>query len=475
MNNWTIAEAAQQLHDKKISAQELTEQYLKEIKASDLNAFITVDETGALKQAKKADELIAKQQAQNLTGIPMGIKDAIVTANLQTTSASRILEGFIPPYNATVIDRLQAQGVVILGKNNLDEFAMGASTENSAYGVVKNPIDINRVPGGSSGGSAAAVAANLCIGSLGSDTGGSIRQPAGFCGITGFKPTYGRVSRYGLIAMASSLDQIGPLAKTAEDAKIIFETITGHDKKDATSSVDALPRVRSIKDLTIGLPKEFFDTEGLDPRIKKSIESSLKILTEIGCKIKPISLPTAPFSLAVYYIISPVEVASNMGRYDGIKYGQSVTQNVKKLTDVYSQTRARYLGSEVKRRIILGSYASSAGYYDAYYGKAEEARRAVVADFNMAFKDVDLIAGPTSPTLPFKIGERSSDPLQMYLSDIYTVPVNIAGLPGISIPSEAVDRLPVGLQLIGPRDSDLTVLEAAIQFQNNSNFHHAKY
>lgn len=478
----TIAEAARKLRQGEVSSVELTKDYLAKINRSDLNAFVTVDREGALAAAKQADILLQGQTGtQTLTGVPLAIKDVISTKGIRTTACSKILDNYTPPFDATVITKLKQKGAVILGKTNLDEFAMGSSTENSAYGPTLGPIDKKRVPGGSSGGSAAAVAADLCLAALGSDTGGSIRQPASFCGVTGFKPTYGRVSRYGLIAMASSLDQIGPLAKDALDAKILFEAIGGYDRLDATSLKDELPAAQKIQNLKIGLPKEFFQSRGLDEKVKRSVEEGVNFLEKLGCQIKDVSLPTSPFALAIYYLIMPVEVASNLARYDGIKYGLSSIEEARNLLAVYSKTRSKYFGSEPKRRIILGTYASSAGYYEAYYGQAEKARAALVQDFKKVFDQVDVVAGPTAPTPPFKFGEKTDDPLTMYLSDIYTVPVNLAGLPSISlpvlpvgrqvrqagVPTRPVNNLPVGLQLTGPRDSDLTLLELAIGLEQS--------
>lgn len=467
----TIALAAKKLHQRKLSSVELTRECLKKIEKSLLNAFITVDSEGALEAAKEADKVLGTgQNVQLLTGIPLSIKDVISTAGLRTTAASKILDNYIPPFNATVIKKLKAQKAVILGKTNCDEFAMGSSTENSAFGPTLNPIDKTRVPGGSSGGSAVAVAGDLCLGSLGSDTGGSIRQPASFCGIVGFKPTYGRVSRFGLLAMASSLDQIGPLTKTAADAKTLFEAIAGYDKLDATSIKTELPHTKKVSELTIGLPKEYFESDGLDKGVRESVEEGIETLKKLGCKVKNVSLSTSPYALAIYYIIMPVEVSSNLARYDGIKYGMSTINKAKDLLEVYIQTRSSYFEAEAKRRIILGTYASSAGYYEAYYGQAEGARALLAQDFNRVFKEVDVIVGPTSPTVAFKLGEKTEDPLSMYLSDIYTVPVNLAGLPSISIPIEPARGLPVGMQLTGPRNSDLTILELAIEFEKQFKF-----
>jgi len=463
----TINKARDALRSRKTSAVELTRDSISNIKKSDLNAFVTVDEKGALAAAAAADQAIKNSHAQPLTGIPLAIKDVVSTKGLRTTASSKILDNYIPPFDATVIEKLKAQNAVILGKTNLDEFAMGSSTENSAYGSTLNPADKGRVPGGSSGGSAAAVAGDLCVAALGSDTGGSIRQPASLCGIYGFKPTYGRVSRNGLLAMASSLDQIGPLTKTAVDAKILFEAISGYDELDSTSHKKPPVKARPIEGLRVGLPIEYFESDGLDNSVRRSVEKGIDALKKTGCVVKEINLPASPFALAVYYIIMPVEVASNLSRFDGIKYGSSVMGYAKTLQDVYVKTRSKYFGAEAKRRIVLGTYVSSAGYYDAYYGQAQKAREAIKKEFERVFREVDVIAGPTSPTPAFKLGEKVNDPLQMYLSDIYTVPVNLAGIPSISVPVEPVDGLPVGMQLTGRFDDDATILDLAVAYENN--------
>ncbi len=465
-NGLTVKDAGRDLRSGKISSRELTKQYLVKIKESDLNAYVGLNEKGALWEAEVADKVIKRGDIHPLTGIPMAIKDVISTKGLRTTASSKILDNYIPPFDATVIKKLKGQNAVILGKTNLDEFAMGSSTENSAYSPTLNPVDKTRVPGGSSGGSAAAVAGDLCVTALGSDTGGSIRQPASLCGIYGFKPTYGRVSRYGLLAMASSLDQIGPLTKSAADAKTLYQAISGYDAMDSTSLKVSPQKARSIKGLRVGLPKEFFESDGLDDKVRRSVENGIDALKKLGCTVREVSLPTSSFALAVYYIIMPVEVASNLSRYDGIKYGESVIGHAKTLLDVYLETRSRYFGEEAKRRIVLGTYVSSAGYFDAYYGKAQKARDAIRADFQRTFSDVDVIAGPTSPTPAFKFGEKSDNPLQMYLSDIYTVPVNLAGIPSISVPVESVDGLPVGMQLSSRFDDDETLLNLAIAYEN---------
>jgi len=460
MNN-SITAISTKLKSKEISAVELTKEYLERAKRSDLNAYITIDESGALDSAKKADEMISAGNIQPLTGIPFGIKDAISTKGLRTTAGSKILEDYIPPYDATVIDKLRSQCAVMIGKNNMDEFAMGSSTENSAYGSTLNPHDKTKVPGGSSGGSAASVADDLCVASLGSDTGGSIRQPAAFCGIVGFKPTYGRVSRYGLIAMASSLDQIGPMTKNVADAKIVYNAIAGHDKKDVTSTNREL--VSKTDKPKIGVVRRHIDNENLEPGVKEAVKNSIEKISQAGYEVIDISLPNIEHALAVYYIIMPIEVSSNLARFDGIKYGLSSIKDgsVTDLLGVYLDSRSHYLGSEAKRRIILGAYASSAGFIDKYYKKAQATRRLIIEDFVNAFEKVDFIIDPTTPTTAFKLGEKSADPMQMYLSDIYTVPANIAGLPSISIPCGTSNNMPVGLQITGNVNSDEAVLDFA--------------
>src|SRR3989338_816347 len=444
LNQLTIQQAHKGLKNKDFSAGELTEAVLEQIKKrdKDIGAYLTVTEDLALEQAKKVDEKIKKREEIGvLEGIPVAVKDVILVEDVKCTAASKILENHIAPYDATVIKKFKKAGAVIVGKTNLDEFAMGSSTENSAFGITRNPHDLERVPGGSSGGSAAAVAADECIYALGSDTGGSIRQPACFCGVVGLKPTYGRVSRYGLMAMASSLDQIGPLTKTVEDAKIVLEAISGKDGLDSTS-VDITTRTvlvanryedspRSKQDIKIGLPKEYF-IKGLDPAVEKVIKKAISKFEQMGAEIIEISLPHTEYALAAYYIIMPAEVSANLARYDGIKYGLS--EKGDNLLDVYLKTRQRGFGQEPRRRIILGAYTLSAGYYEAYYLKAQKARTLIKKDFEEAFKKVDVLITPVSPTPAFKIGEKIDDPLKMYLSDIYTVPINLAGLPAISVP-----------------------------------------
>jgi aspartyl-tRNA(Asn)/glutamyl-tRNA(Gln) amidotransferase subunit A len=461
MNNLTIAQAAAGLKSKKFSSRELTQAVLKRIKNLDkrIRSFILVTEENAIKQADKADTLIANKQTSSLlTGIPVAVKDIIVTKDIKTTAGSRILEDFVPPYSATVFEKIEAKHTVLVGKTNLDEFAMGASTENSAYHITRNPWDTDRVPGGSSGGSAAALAADMSIYALGSDTGGSIRQPASFCGVVGLKPTYGRVSRYGLIAMASSLDQIGPITKTVEDSAFVMNEIAGFDRRDSTSIDKEIPDYTKylqpeIKGLKIGLPKEFF-SEGVERKVAENIKRAVSRLRSLGAKITEISLPTSKDAVSVYYLIMPSEVSANLARFDGIRFGGS----------------RNLFGPEVKRRIMLGTYALSSGYYDAYYLKAAKVRTLINKEFQEAFKKVDVIIGPVSPVLPFKIGERTKDPLQMYLADILSVQVNLAGLPGIVVPCGLESGLPVGMQIIGNYWQEGKIIQAAYAYEQNFPF-----
>jgi len=483
LNNLTITQAHQGLKKKEFSALELTESVLNRIRKRnpEINAYLTITEELALNQAKRVDNKIAnKEEIGILEGIPVAVKDAILVDGIKCTAASKILENYIAPYDATVIKRLKKAGAVIVGKTNLDEFTMGASGENSAFGPTKNPHDLKRVPGGSSSGSAAAVADNQTIYALGTDTGGSIRQPASFCGIVGLKPTYGRVSRYGLITHASSLDQIGPMTKTVEDAEIVFNAIQGKDEKDATSmSVEVQPQQRSdlgsqIKDLKIGVPKEYF-VEGIDPRVEKLIRKAINKYQEMGAKIVEVSLPHTEYALACYYIIMPAEASANLARYDGIKYGLS--EKGKDLLEGYLKTKQKGFGDEVTRRIMMGTYLLSSGYYDAYYLKAQKVRTLIKQDFDKVFEKVDVLMTPVSPTTAFKIGEKATDPVSMYLSDIYTVSLNLAGLPGISLPvgplrqsfSEAskVNGLPVGLQIIGQQFNDQKILQVAKLYEKS--------
>jgi len=472
LSNITIKKASEMLESDEITSVELTKHYLERIKKYNpkINAYICILDELALKQAEESDNRrIKNQELGIMDGIPITIKDNMAMEGTITTTGSKMLENFIVPYDATVIKKIKEAGAVILGKTNMDEFAMGSSTETSHFGPTKNPWDLERVPGGSSGGSAAAVAADLCVAALGSDTGGSIRQPASLCGIIGLKPTYGTVSRYGLLAMASSLDQIGPMTKTAEDAETLLRVIAGSDELDSTSSKSEFliskqtPNTK-LQNLKLGIPKEYF-AEGLDEDVKKNIEGSIETLKKQGAEIIDISLPNAKYALPCYYIIMFVEVASNLARYDGIKYGYSTNDNSQQtnnnLMETYINSRSEGFGEEVKRRIMLGTYASSAGYVDKFYAKAQKVRALVKKDFDEAFKKCDFILGPVSPTTAFKLGEKTDDPLTMYLSDIYTIAINLAGVPAMSIPAGLSNNLPVGLQIIGPQFSDAKMLELA--------------
>jgi aspartyl-tRNA(Asn)/glutamyl-tRNA(Gln) amidotransferase subunit A len=487
LENFTIERIREGLMKKEFSALELTKAYLEKIEKEDkkIGAFLTVCEDLAIKQAKEIDEMIfLGKKLPTLAGVPCAIKDNILVEGMRCTAGSKILENYIAPYDATVVKKLKEAGAIILGKTNLDEFAMGSSTENSAFFPTKNPLDLERVPGGSSGGSAAAVCANFCVFALGSDTGGSIRQPASFCGIVGLKPTYGTVSRYGLIAFASSLDQIGPMAKNVEDTRTVFNVIKGKDEMDSTSvnSKSQIPNSKQIpnpkfqiKDLKIGIPKEYF-IEGMDKEVEEKIEEAIKKYEEMGVKILEISLPHTEYALPCYYIIAPSEASSNLARYDGIKYGFSKIPNSKpqipNLLNVYFESRGEGFGKEVRRRIMLGTFSLSVGYYDAYYLRAAKVRTLIIKDFEKSFEKVDLIFTPTSPTLPFKIGEKVDDPLKMYLSDIFTVSVNLAGLPAISIPifsKHLLEELPVGLQIIGKPFEEDKIFEVAKLYELSRN------
>ncbi len=454
LKNLTIKKANEALLRGDFSAVELTEAYLGEIagKNKEINAYLEIFED-AISQAKEADEKIKKGEAGILTGIPLAIKDNILIKGKIASSASKILENYRAVYDATAIEKLKKEGAVFLGRTNMDEFAMGGSTENSAYGVTKNPHDISRVSGGSSGGSSAAVAMDGALGALGSDTGGSVRQPASFCGVVGLKPTYGAVSRFGLMAMGSSLDQIGTFGKTVEDAEIIFNAISGHDRKDSTSvSDDAYEQEDLKRGMTIGIPNDFIERDGIDEMVLSNFKETVNKLEKVGYKIKNVNLPNLKYSLAGYYIIMPAEASTNLARFDGVRYGL-LKEGVSGIDD-YMKTRGAGFGKEVRRRIMLGTYVLSAGYYDAYYGKATMVREMIKKDFESAFGEVDAIITPTSPTPAFKIGEKSKDPLQMYLADIFTVPINLAGVPAISVPSGFADvdgkKLPLGCQIIAP-------------------------
>ncbi len=476
MHTLTIAELSQKLRAKAFSSRELTQHYLDRIKSLDdnFNAFITVTEAQALAQAELADKQLAEGNTHPLCGIPIAHKDIFCTDGVLTTCGSKMLENFHPPYNATVVENYAATGTVTLGKTNMDEFAMGSSNETSFFGPVKNPWATDCVPGGSSGGSAAAVAAQLAPAATATDTGGSIRQPASLCGITGLKPTYGRVSRWGMIAFASSLDQAGTMTKTAEDAAIMLNTMASYDAKDSTCvnhPVDdySAKLSDSIDGLTIGVPKEYF-SEGLNPGTQAAVESAIKTYESLGAKIKSISLPHSHLAVPAYYVIAPAECSANLSRFDGVRYGHRCDAP-KDLEDLYTRSRAEGFGEEVKRRILVGTYALSAGYYDAYYNKAQKVRRLIKDDFVQAFKEVDVVLGPTSPSPAFPFGSKGDDPVAMYLEDIYTIATNLAGLPGMSIPCGLVDNKPAGLQLIGNFFGEAKLLNVAHQFQQATDFH----
>ena len=475
-HNLSLKEQLQGLKKGSFSSTELTSHYLERIEKYDdeLNSFISISAERALIQAQDSDKRYANNQAYGLDGIPLAHKDIFCTKDVLTTCGSKMLHNFVSPYSSTVYEKLDAQGMVMLGKTNMDEFAMGSSNETSYFGPVKNPWNKEYVPGGSSGGSAACVAANLTPVATATDTGGSIRQPASLCGLTGIKPTYGRVSRYGMIAFASSLDQGGVLAKSAEDAALILEAMSGYDPKDSTSldvkQIDFQTNLNeSIKDLNIGLPKEFFDTE-LPAYLQKSIQESVDVYKNLGANIVEISLPNINLSLPIYYIIAPAECSANLSRYDGVRYGYRC-KNPKDIDDLFMRTREEGFGSEVKRRILIGTYALSAGYYDAYYLKAQKCRQLVANDFAEAFKKVDVILSPTTPGTAFKSGEKTSDPVEMYLQDIFTIPANLAGLPALSIPCGEHEGLPLGLQLVGNSLQESTLLQFAQAFQSNTDWH----
>ena len=470
------------LHDmlvnKEIPSLELTQAVLARIDEveGDVQAYLTITREEALAQAKAVDEKIAKgEEIAFLEGIPGAIKDNICTKGIKTTCASKILQKFVPPYDATVMQKLEAQNPVVLGKTNLDEFAMGGSTENSAYHSTCNPWNTDCVPGGSSGGSAAAVAAGTAVWALGSDTGGSIRQPASFCGVVGMKPTYGRVSRYGLVAYASSLDQIGPITKDVTDCAHILNIIAGRDEMDSTSLDVQVPDftkalVQDVKGLKIGLPKEYF-VKGMDPEVEAAVKNGVKELEKLGAEVVEISLPNTDYAISTYYLIAPAEAATNLARYDGVSYGERA-EDAADLVEMMTKTRTQYLGEEVKRRIMIGNYALSAGYYDAYYLKALKVRRLVKEDYDKAFKDVDVIICPAAPSVAYKIGEKISNPLEMYLQDACTVPLNLAGLPGISVPcGYNKDKMPIGMQIIGKALDEETILRVAYTYEQSQSYH----
>ncbi|GMR16041.1 MAG: Asp-tRNA(Asn)/Glu-tRNA(Gln) amidotransferase subunit GatA [Gammaproteobacteria bacterium] len=476
MHSKTIAELAQGLKKGDFSSEELTKNFLHRIEQydSELNSFITVSEDHALAQARAADESIAKGTGSILTGIPFAQKDIFCTNGIKTTCGSKMLDNFIAPYDATVIHNFNQAGSVMLGKTNMDEFAMGSSNETSFYGGVKNPWDTSTVPGGSSGGSAAAVAAYLAPAATGTDTGGSIRQPAALCGITGLKPTYGRVSRYGMIAFASSLDQAGTFTQTAEDAALMLNVMAGFDEKDSTSVEQDVPDYtanlnKKLKGLKIGLPKEYFG-EGLNADVARVVEQAIEEYKKLGAEVVDISLPNSHLSVPAYYVIAPAECSSNLSRFDGVRFGYRC-EDAKDLEDLYKRSRGEGFGEEVKRRIMIGAYALSAGYYDAYYLKAQKIRRLISDDFKAAFEKVDVIMGPTSPEVAFKAGEKSDDPVSMYLSDIYTIATNLAGLPGMSVPCGFSNKMPVGLQIIGNYFDESRLLNVAHQYQQTTDWH----
>jgi aspartyl-tRNA(Asn)/glutamyl-tRNA(Gln) amidotransferase subunit A len=470
--NWTISSVKEAVAARKISARELAGEYFRRIAArnGELNAFLTLSEERAYAQADRVDAMVAAgDMLPALAGVPIAIKDTISTRDVRTTCGSKILENYVPPYDATAVSRLEAAGAVILGKTNCDEFAMGSSNENSAYGPVRNPESTDRVPGGSSGGSAAAVAADLAVVALGTDTGGSIRQPGAFCGVAAMMGSYGRVSRYGLIAFASSLDRIGPLGRNVADVAAVLKAIAGRDAQDSTSTEApvedyAAEIARPVKAMKIGVPKECFG-EGLDSGVREKVNAGIELLKKLGCEVREITLPHADYAIATYYIIATAEASSNLARYDGVRYGLRVDGN--SLIDMYRKTRGAGFGPEVKRRIVLGTYVLSAGYYDAYYLKGQKVRALIAQDFRDAFLKVDAIVTPTSPVPAFKLGERTNDPLAMYLADIYTVTGSLAGIPGISVPCGKIGgKLPVGLQIFGPAFGEAAVLRLASAFEH---------
>ena len=480
LHRLTIHEAHALLKNKKISSLELTRAVLKYLESAykKIRACVRITTDHALESAKAADKAIAEGRISPLTGIPAIIKDNMCTRGITTTCSSKMLENFVPPYNAHVIEKLNSVNTVMVGKANMDEFAMGSSTENSAFFTTHNPWNLECVPGGSSGGSAAAVAANECIYALGSDTGGSIRQPAGFCGVVGLKPTYGRVSRFGLVAFASSLDQIGPLAKDVTDCALVMNVIAGQDLRDSTTVDIAVPDYtralnKDIKGLRIGIPKEYF-VEGMQPEVREALKTAINVLAGLGAIIDwDVSLPNTRYGLAAYYILAPSEASANLARYDGVKYGFSYRETTS-MWEAMEKTKQHGFGAEVKRRIMLGTYAISAGYYDAYYLKAQKVRTLIRQDFNKSFQKYDVLITPTSPTVAFKIGEKADDPVQMYLSDVCTLPINIAGVPGISIPAGLVDGLPVGMQIIGKYFHEETLLRVAYAYEQATPWHTKK-
>lgn len=471
----SIQELQSAIASREASVRDVVASYLEAASPNALNAFTCLTEESALRAAEEIDGRLARGERPGpLTGVPLGVKDVITTKGVATTAGSRILEGYEPPYSATVVSKLLGQGCVMIGKMNCDEFAMGSSGENSAYGPTKNPWDVTRVPGGSSSGSAAAVAAGECLAALGTDTGGSIRQPAALCGVVGIKPTYGRVSRFGLLAMTSSFDQAGPLTQTVADAALMLEAMAGHDERDATSLSAPVPLyhdelARGVKGLRVGVPKEFFG-EGLQPEVRSCVEEAIGELDKLGAEVKEVSLPSMAYALAAYYVICPSEVSANLARYDGIRFGRR-SPGADTLQELYLKTRGGLLGAEVKRRIMLGTYVLSAGYYDAYYRTAQAARSAIRRDFERAFEEVDALVTPTTPTTAFQLDSKTQDPMEMYLADVYTVPVNIAGLPAMSVPCGFVRGLPVGLQLIGRHLGESELLRLAYAYEQANSWH----
>ncbi len=473
IENLSLYDLSKKIKSRELKAVEVTETFLNRTKKLNTvtNAFITLNE-GAVDDAKLIDDALTKgKEVGRLAGVPLGIKDLLCTKGLKTTAASKILGNFIPPYSATVVENLKKSGAVVLGKTNLDEFAMGSSNENSAFGPVKNPWDLERVPGGSSGGSAAAVAAKMVPGTVGTDTGGSIRQPASFCGVVGLKPTYGRVSRYGIIAFASSLDQAGPMAADIRDTALLLESMSGHDPRDSTTSKKPVPNYSEhltddLKGLTVGRPKEYF-SEGIDPEISATVEKAFAVLKSRGAKIVDVSIPSVGYGISIYYLVATSEASSNLARYDGIRYGFRASE-ARNIEDVYTFSRGQGFGAEVKRRIMIGTYALSSGYYDAYYIKACKARRVLQNDFLKAFKQCDFLLSPVTPMPPFKIGEQINDPLAMYLSDIHTISTNLAGLPGLSVPGGFTKGgLPIGVQLTGKHFDEQTILNAGYAIEKH--------
>ncbi len=482
LNNLTLTEAGEGLRQKKFSSAELTKDVLDRIKSlnPNLNAYVTITEDVAMSSARDFDEKLAKGEKMSpLAGVPAGVKDIFNTKGIRTTCCSRMIRDFVPPYDATVIEKLNASGMVLLGKLNMDEFACGGSTEHSCFGPTGNPWDVSRVAGGSSGGSAAAVAADMAFYALGTDTGGSIRQPASFCNVTGLKVTYGRVSRSGVTAFASSWDTIGPLAKTVRDAALIMQEIAGPDGRDSTTPNVPVPDYtknlgESVKGMKIGIPKEYFG-EGIDPEVEKIIRSAVKEYEKQGCVVKEISLPYTSYAVAVYYVASPAELSANLARFDGIRYGSKPKAEGESMVDYYYKARSEGFGDEIKRRIMIGTYVLSAGYYDAYYRKAQKVRTLIREDFDNAFKEVDVIIAPVSPFPAFKIGEKKDDPLAMYLADVFTIPINCAGVPAISVPCGFTSsKLPVGMQIIGPQFSEDLLLKTAFAYEQATEWHKMK-